>query len=267
MVETLGTPIAQGNTAEIFSWEDGYVLKLFRESMPAGMAAYEARCASTVHAAGLPVPEVGELIEIRGRMGLLYKRVDGPVMADSFVRQPWKLMSLSRLLAELHAEIHRCHNLELPSHKERLAAQIAHATSLPVERRDEILRHLETLNEESFLCHGDFHPGNILMTKAGPIIIDWMDATVGDPMADVARTSLLFRVASPPPGHPGYWLLKLARGTLHKRYLERYVEVTHGDVGRIEGWIPVLAAARLSEHTQGESDQLLALVNAGLPTH
>jgi len=57
----LGKPIALGRTAEIYAWEEGYIIKLFRDWMPATSVDYEARMARAVYAAGSPVPAVGRL--------------------------------------------------------------------------------------------------------------------------------------------------------------------------------------------------------------
>ena len=42
------------------------------------------------------------------------------------------------------------------------------------------------------LCHNDFHSMNLIMRDTGPCIIDWSDATSGDPYSDVARTYMMF---------------------------------------------------------------------------
>lgn len=41
------------------------------------------------------------------------------------------------------------------------------------------------------LCHGDFHPGNILVSKDKKVIIDWSGVHTGNPVSDVAHTYLL----------------------------------------------------------------------------
>ncbi|HVB44450.1 MAG TPA: aminoglycoside phosphotransferase family protein [Streptosporangiaceae bacterium] len=41
------------------------------------------------------------------------------------------------------------------------------------------------------VLHGDFHPGNVLMSASGPVFIDWADACYGAPAWDHA----MFRVA------------------------------------------------------------------------
>ena len=79
---SLDSPIATGRTAEIYAWQDGTVLKLYYEWCPRRWLDEELRIARLVHAAGLAVPAPGEIVEINGRVGLVYERVDGPSMLD-----------------------------------------------------------------------------------------------------------------------------------------------------------------------------------------
>ena len=46
------------------------------------------------------------------------------------------------------------------------------------------------------ICHGDFHPLNVLVDGDDAWLIDWTDAALGPREGDVARTLLLFEVAS-----------------------------------------------------------------------
>ena len=61
---SLGKPIALGRTAEVYAWEEGQVLKLFLDWFSADRVEYEAQIAGPVHASGLPVPAVGDVVEI-----------------------------------------------------------------------------------------------------------------------------------------------------------------------------------------------------------
>ena len=40
--------------------------------------------------------------------------------------------------------------------------------------------------EGAALLHGDLHPGNVILSPAGPVVIDWTNAGAGDPALDVA---------------------------------------------------------------------------------
>jgi aminoglycoside phosphotransferase (APT) family kinase protein len=72
-----------------------------------------------------------------------------------------------------------------------LEQKIRDAKPLPENLRDAALKALETMPDGDRLCHGDFHPGNILLGRSGPVIIDWIDSSIGSPLADAARTSIM----------------------------------------------------------------------------
>lgn len=262
--ESIGAPIALGRTAEIYAWEEGYILKLFREWFPADGVDLEARITRIVRSSGLSVPAVGDVVKVSGRLGLVYERVEGASMLATFQTKPWALIRSARLLAELQANMHACIVLELPSQRQRLESKIRAARALPPDMQEAALEALAKMPDGDRLCHGDFHPDNILMTERGPIIIDWIDATRGNPLADVARTSLLTSLGSLPPGASARWLINTVRGWFHRAYLKRYFQLRPSDRQQLTAWQPVIAAARLSENIAREQDRLLALVKAGL---
>jgi aminoglycoside phosphotransferase (APT) family kinase protein len=82
----------------------------------------------------------------------------------------------------------------LYSFREGLIHSIVHAPLPSNDLREKVLERLYTLEDGHKVYHGDFHPGNVLTTTKGAIVIDWMTARVGNPWADVARTSLLLTI-------------------------------------------------------------------------
>lgn len=54
----------------------------------------------------------------------------------------------------------------------------------------ELVRLHRRLHEIPFegatLLHRDLHPGNVILSPAGPVVIDWTNAGAGDPAVDVA---------------------------------------------------------------------------------
>ena len=83
-----GELLARGRTAEVFVWKDGQVLKLFLEKYPAEQVAYEARVTGAIYKAGLPAPAVGGVVEVDGRRGIIFERVDGPSMLQVLRYRP-----------------------------------------------------------------------------------------------------------------------------------------------------------------------------------
>ncbi len=253
-------PLAEGRTAEIYPWEQGFVLKLFRDWVPRDHVNYEAELARAVAASGLPVPAVGEVVEVDGRAGLIYERVDGPTLLEAFRKRPWTLRSTAALLARLHAELHATSAAAVvPGQRARLVAKIEGASLLSPALRDAALGRLATLPDGDAVCHGDFHPGNVIMASSGPVVIDWIDATRGHPHADVARTIVLVRFGIPRGGPLAQRVLRLAARRLLTLYKHEYGRRTGTRAADIEPWLPVVAAARLDEGV-GESPQLAAYV-------
>jgi uncharacterized protein (TIGR02172 family) len=263
---SLGSPIALGFTAEIFAWQDEQVLKLFNSGITRNTVEYEANIARIVHAAGLPVPAVGEIIESEERFGLEYERVDGITMVQAFTQKPWKFPFYARLLAELQVDMHTRRVPELLSLGERLVRKINRAEHLPENVRQAALKKLEQLPEDDKLCHGDFHPGNILLTQHGPVIIDWMDASRGRAVLDVARSSLLFGGGPIPPNTPGGWLLRILQRQFYLIYKRRYFQLNPTDSQQLSKWIPVVAAARLDENITIDEGRLLSIAQTLIQT-
>ena len=260
---SLGTPIAEGLTAEVYAWDETRVLKLFRAGWPAHRVEYEAQIARVVHAAGLPVPAVGDIVDVDDRRGLLYERVDGPSMVDGIVRGLQPVDDAARVWAELHATMHDDRAApELPSQRADLENRIRAAAILPPDLQRAALNALDAVPDGDRWCHGDFWPGNIVMSRRGPIIIDWICATRGNPLADVARSSvLLLGGLASPQFSPAQ---KTVIRQLHATYLERYFQLRPEGREQCTAWEPIVAAARLSENVPGVQEWLLATVTAGL---
>jgi aminoglycoside phosphotransferase (APT) family kinase protein len=223
------------------------VLKLFHAGGDPTRAEREYRATRAVQAAGLPAPAAYELVEIDGRCGIVLERIDGPSLVEYVQRRPWALFWGARRLAELHAEMHgRPAPAELPSQRDWLAGNLDTAPGLSAVDREAARRRLAELPDGAAVCHGDFHPGNVLLTAGGLIVIDWGAATRGHPLGDVACTLRLMRTARLPSWmpRPMHLLLACSRPLLHRMYLRRYLRLCGWTRGEIEAWRLPVAAAR-----------------------
>ena len=257
----LGKPIAAGRTAEVYVWGEHQVLKLYRDWCPPHWVDFEARIGRIVQDAGLPVPAVGDTVEVNGRRGLVYEWLDGVSMLRSILAKPWMIARFGRLTAELHAALHSVQAPpDLPDQRNSFRGAIERAQSLPDDLRRKALAVLDVCPVGDRLCHGDFHPDNILMTPRGPIIIDWITATRGDPLGDVARTVLLMTVGEPPMNILIRLLTRLLRGWMRAAYIKRYFELQPDGREQLSNWLVVTFAARLAEDIKGEAEQLITFV-------
>jgi aminoglycoside phosphotransferase (APT) family kinase protein len=265
-MDTLPPPFAVGRTAEIYAWQEGTILKLYRDWCPANWVEHEAHIAEVVTQAGLPVPRAFGMVEVNGRRGLVYERLDGDSMLQVMLRQPPKLPWYGRMLADLHFEMHRHSVTGLPEQRGQLEHSITAAKSLPEELRAAALEALARLPGGDRLCHGDFHPENVLMTARGPVIIDWMTACCGNPWADVARTHLLLTIGQTPARINVLirMLILLGRRTFYGAYMGRYQTLAPDGKEQLPAWIAVMAAARVNEEITHEMPTLLKIVKDGM---
>ncbi len=257
--------LAEGREAEIFAWDDGFVLRLLRTAGAEGRLEREAAAMETARAAGVAVPAVREIIEVNGRPGMVMERIDGPDMLTLLGRKPWTIVRVGRVSAELQAALNEVRAPEsLPDLRGYCERRIR---AVPVPPESEHLRGfalevLATLPDGDVICHGDFHPGNVIDGKRGPMIIDWPNVTRGDGDADFARTMLMLRMGEPPPGAPALivFMAKFARRLLIWGYRRNYVERRKVDPEHVARWQIVRAADRFADGIESERSKLIALL-------
>lgn len=262
-----GRLIGEGRTAEVFEWDGGQVLKLYRASLPREWAAHEVAVVQALTAAGVAAPAVLATVEEEGRAGIVFERVDGRSLRQQITDAPWSTGRAGRLLARLHGELHaRPVDAPLPRLREMIAGTLGDLRELLDADVDRVLSRLEALPEGDRVCHYDFHPDNVLGEGAAVRVIDWNNAALGDPAADVARTLLVLRSPHLPPDLPRT-VRPLVKGL--KRWLagayEREYRRRFGLSGpALEAWLLPVAAARLWEEVPGERDWLLGIVHRQL---
>jgi len=253
-------PIAQGRTAEIYGWDDRHILKLYRDWCPLDWADYEARVAHAITEAGIPSPAAGDIVEVDGRRGVIYERIEGISMLQDMNARPWTLLQHARSLAELHVKINQQFITGVPLYKDRLNHDIRSTPHLPEDLRNKALAALGILPDGQNVCHGDYHPGNVIITKNGPIVIDWMTASIGSPWADVARTSLLLSIGAKGAGKQVSPIIRIAIKLYHQTYLNRYRVLNPDTENELNRWMTVIAAARLNEDIVPERGALIKMV-------
>jgi aminoglycoside phosphotransferase (APT) family kinase protein len=261
-----GALIGQGRTADVYAWGEGRILKLYQEHMPVHLVEQEYNVTRVAQASGIPVPAADQPIEVDGRCGIIFERLDGPSMLKALAIKPWRIIEMARLLGELHARVHACTAPpELPSQKQQIENGIQAAKDLPPKIKAAALACLTQLPQGNSLCHGDFHPDNVLMTSRGPVIIDWMTGTGGNPLADVCRTLLIFETTALPAGSPIHLrlLAKTFGNLIETIYRKRYLQIRPTSRIQIDAWWLPLMAARLREVEEypNENQLLMARIN------
>lgn len=244
--------LAQGREAEVFLQADGTVLKLLRNPEFEVLVRREATALDVVRASGHGGPTVHGIVTVDGRPGLVMDRVEGADLLTALGVRPWLVYRTGAVMARTHVAMHECVAPDsLPDLREELRFRIEGAPDLAPELASYALGVLEGLPSGDRLCHGDFHPGNILGPWRRPVVIDWGGVSRGDPDADVARTLLILRIrgAGAPPGTsmPLRLLIPIGRDLLAHRYLSVYRRMRPLDRDLLDRWQVVWSAARFFE--------------------
>jgi hypothetical protein len=255
MSDTVGRFLAAGNVAEVFEW-GSHVVKLYRSPAAKPAAFREAAIHAAVEAMGIPVPAVWGVQQVGSRWGVVFDRVRQASFAEQMRGDPVAMPRYLEKLAQLHTFIHVHPAPQLSSLKIRLATNITRTELLDERRKELLLGGLADMPEGDRLCHGDFHPINVLDEISHPVVIDWPDACRGDPAADVCRS---------------YLLLKFHAEDIAEPYLEAYCHINDApESGRpinkvmrqeVLDWLPYVAAARLAENVPDDFDRLLKIVS------
>ena len=97
-------------------------------------------------------------------------------------------------------------------------------------------------------------------------VIDWCDASSGNPWMDIARTMIVFQSTDIPEGMSEESVNQLneARRWLGDIYFEEYLRVSGKDPKELQLWMPIVAASRLCNETGCDKERLLATVKAFL---
>ncbi|NUY06057.1 phosphotransferase family protein [Paraburkholderia youngii] len=165
-----------------------------------------------------------------GRNGILYAKVAGTALRGAL--RGVTPGHVGERLADLHRAIH---GLGAAAQRHALRA----------------LRGMLTARcRDGRLCHGDFHPFNVLQdTGGGATIIDWMTAEMGDPLCDVARSIVGLRFPPAPGAMSVAPAENVMRRLLADAYLPRYSDAldTPDARERVGRRLPLAVAARLAD--------------------
>ncbi|OBZ55698.1 aminoglycoside phosphotransferase, partial [Bacillus cereus] len=121
----LGNPIAKGNTAEIYLY-DNKIMKLFKDYLPNTESMNEAKKQKYAYSCGLPVPNVFEVTKIQNRQAIIMEYVKGDSIGDLLLNNLNEAEYYINICVNEQKKIHAIHvnTDEMEAMGERLERQI-----------------------------------------------------------------------------------------------------------------------------------------------
>lgn len=243
----LNKVIAVRNNKTIYRDGDK-AIKVFEDSYSKADILNEALNQARVEETGLRIPKILEVTKIDGKWAIVSEFIEGKTL-DQLIEaaDDEKFDEYLNMFVELQMETHSKKCPLLNKLKDKMNRKISEA-DLDATTRYELHTRLEGMPKHNKVCHGDFNPSNIIITKDGtPYILDWAHATQGNASADVARTYLLFRLAGDE---------KRA-----EKYLKLFCKKSDTAMQYVQKWMPIVAASQSVKGKPQERDFLLSWAN------
>lgn len=191
--------IGAGATAEVHAWAPGRVVKLYKDGVPHRISMYEAWVTRAVHSASELAPEVFEEVTIERRAGVVMALHDGPTLTQAIKSNTVSYAEAGVILAGV---LHAVHAAPPPPDLLLLREYVVRSLRRSRGALSDhvvgcVLALTDRLSPGDGLCHGDPNPGNVIMTTAGPKLIDWIAALRAPAAFDLASGQVILTELAP----------------------------------------------------------------------
>jgi aminoglycoside phosphotransferase (APT) family kinase protein len=235
------------------------ILRIYTSPQGVPRAHHEFAMQQRLRRLDFPVPEpllIHTNCELFGGPFLLMERIPGETLFHTMLARPSKLLSLPARMAALHLHLHRLSS-------ESLVASAAGFLDRTLDELGELIAAYELRGlqpgldwlsghgpkpgHETAIVHLDWHPLNLIRDDQDRLwALDWSEADMGDPHADVAMTLVLLRYA--PVECRTWWdsiAVPLGRDWIVRRYWYPYSRQRRLDERRLSYFLAWAVLRRL----------------------
>ncbi|MHA1933399.1 MAG: aminoglycoside phosphotransferase family protein, partial [Promethearchaeota archaeon] len=251
--------------AEVLYWDNNRVLKLFYKDFPGHIIDYQFKVDRLIgNVFPNHCPKAYEKIEENGRIGILYEYIEGVTLMELMQKNKKNIGKVLRKLAEVHVEMHKHEIQDINTLVDFFKLMVRQTNLLDDDQKEKIINHIEKLPEGKKICHGDYHPDNIIISKNNLYILDWSNAYTGNPNSDVARTYYVLKYGTSPYDKKKNFITRFFLNAIRSRfaniYLKHYLELSDTSMEDIKKWDLAIFATRLREPIPLEYDKLLKMI-------
>lgn len=224
-------------------------LKVFVGGRPASDIYREAMNQSIFCEKGFRTPMALEVTCIDGKWAIVSEFVRGKTLAMLMSEHPERRSEYLSEFVRIHHSIHAETSTSLHNLKKSLSE---HVDTLPLELvlRNELRLRIDAMPDSTHICHGDFDPSNIIVTKSGEMYItDCPLAVSGAPEFDCAVT---------------YHKLSLNYDGYAEEYLNLFCQSNEKLRAFVEYLSPVAAASMLGRSNKEKRRRLIETIKQQL---
>ncbi|MDE7301512.1 MAG: phosphotransferase [Clostridia bacterium] len=231
---------------DMYRTDDAFI-KVFGETYSKSGILNEALNQARVEETDLNIPKIKSIEVVDGKWSIVMDYIEGKTLSELMRAHPEKEDEYLEMFVGLQLSVLSKRVPMLNKLKDKMQGRISEA-KLDATTRYDLHTRLDSLPKHYNLCHGDFHPSNIIITADGtPYVIDWAHATQGNASADVARTYLMFYLEG--------------KQQLAEKYLNLYCKKSDTAKQYVQKWIPIVAASRLTKAKPEEDEFLRGWIN------
>lgn len=272
--------IGQGREAKVYLW-NGFAYKCFNSDYPKDLISYEFKIQNIIYGVGLPtvkyyeseIPHsikmdfidgvhLGEKFLNRSYKDGVTNNLDLSTNDTQNLKQNYEkgLNIMLSIFSQIHS-IKECdikNSVENLFHEESKTNSVSNfnipylnislvkaINSINIDEaiKQLAIKYIYDIKDEKILCHMDYHFFNIMYSYDKYYVIDWMDAKLGNPIYDYARS---------------YVILYEFANEFSNIYLDAIKNQCKLDEADLRKAIYVMAVHRLAER---DSDKMKELIN------
>lgn len=237
--------IAVRNNKTIYC-DEGKTYKVFGEPFSKADVLREAMNEALAEETGLFVPKVLEVRPINKKWAIVSEYVEGKSILRLIKEKPNKKDEYLGLFVDLQLEVHEKNCPLFGDMREKYERKIS-LSAVSKEVQKKLLQALREKPIQKKLCHGDFSLSNVILTPDNtPYIIDWSHASLGNSLADAARTALSFYLSD--------------ERELGEEYIALFLEKSKSSREDLESWTAIVAAALSVSANEREKGLLFNII-------
>lgn len=215
------------------------VYKVFDSQYSMSNILNEALNHARVMESNVKVPKIYGVTEVDGKVAIVLQYIEGKTLAELMKEHPEKIDQYLEQFVDLQMTIQSKRVPLLNRQYDKFYKKISDSNFDATTKYD-LHARLDSMKKHDKLCHGDFNPSNIIITKEHEsYIIDWAHVTQGNASADVARTYLLFSLQG--------------KEDLADKYLNLFCKKSDTAKQYVQKWLPIVAA---SQSVKGHKEEI-----------